>query len=88
MSGELRTVDLQVLSCRLILALLLEDQDESDDHVEGIRIASGLTRNQFQIAWRSAWEAAYYWKQRGQAEQARTGLLERIEEFVDMAARV
>lgn len=76
----------EVLAMRLLLAYLTEDDDESAFLVWAVLDESGCSREQFQVAARTAREAASWWHSGGCAEHGRRRILSKLERLTGVAA--
>lgn len=81
-----RNRDSEILAMRLILAYLGDDTDETAYLVWAIQDESGCSRDQFQVAARAAREAASWWKEHGEVEQARARILAKLDKLTGVAA--
>jgi hypothetical protein len=78
----MRPDDYEVLAMRLLLAFLADDHDELAHLCGRVLGESGCTVRQFQVAVRTAREAASWWKDAGRAEDGRRRITAKLDKLM------
>ena len=76
----------EVLAMRLLLAWLHDDPAETAYHCWAIAAESGCNHRQFQVANRTAREAAGWWKASGRTEDGRQRINAKLEKLTGVPA--
>lgn len=77
----MNSTDYEVLAMRLLLAFLSDDAAEITFQCWAIMDQSGCDKIQFQVAARTAREAASWWKEHDAAEDGRAHILAKLKKL-------